>query len=190
MTLVPVSMATTSSPASPEGRDAAQVEGEGHALVVPRLAAGDVGHDRGPVGAERAEQRLQRRQVPAHLLDRDDVEARDDLRDAAHVEQIADRLVVLLGPPLLGEPTERAEIPGAYEEIPVELLGRYRNVERGTEREELLGQRSRKWIGDAGRGPTVLALVSGGLDHDGRRRAPRGPVKDRLDVVPRPDRAR
>ena len=68
------------------------------------------------------------------------------------VEEVADRLVAWLRTPLLREPAEGADVPGADEEVAVEQLRRDDGVEAVAEREQLLGEGRRKWVADACRG--------------------------------------
>jgi hypothetical protein len=98
---------------------------------------------------------LQGREVPAHLLDPDDVEARDELGDAPEVEEIAPRAVARLRAPFRRQAAERSQVPGGDEEVSIELLRRDDGVERPPQLEEPGAKRSRKGIVDAGR-ETVL----------------------------------
>jgi hypothetical protein len=53
-----------------------------------------------------------------------DIETGDDLGEAAQIEEVAARGVILLRAPLLGHPAEGAKVPGCDEEVAVEIPGR------------------------------------------------------------------
>ena len=79
-------------------------------------------------------------QVLARLLDRNHIEAGDDVGNATQVEEVPPGRVVLARAPLLGHPAEGAKAPGGNEEIAVEMPGRDRSVQRGDESPEDFGE--------------------------------------------------
>jgi hypothetical protein len=105
----------------PGGFDPTRVEDENEPLVVSGTAARDVGRDQPRGVTECGEDEAKGAQVLARLLDRDDVEARDDLGDAAEVEEIAPWRVAGFGAPLLGDAPEGAQIPGGDEKVAIQL---------------------------------------------------------------------
>ena len=103
---------------------AARVVDEREPLAAGACAARDVGHGERPVGAEPDHQRLQGADVALDLLDRDHVEARDDLADAADRVQVARGRSALRLRPRAGELTELAQVPRRDQQVALELLGR------------------------------------------------------------------
>jgi hypothetical protein len=62
----------------------------------------------------------QRLEVVSHLLERYDIEPRDNLGDAQQGVEVSFRHIVLGGGPLLGQVAEGAYIPGCYQQVAVE----------------------------------------------------------------------
>ena len=141
----------------PGGAHAAQVEGEGHALVVPRLAARDVGHDRRPVRARArpaaSAARSGSRAPPGWRRRRSARRSRRGSgrrRGRGSARRPRSERHFSVRPPS----ARRFQVP--TRRLRSSCFAGIGGVERGAEREEPLGERRRKWIGDAGRGPQVL----------------------------------
>ena len=100
------------------------------------------------LGPEHLQEGAQGGQVSARLLDRDDVEAGDDLGKTVDVEEIASRRVACLGAPLGRQVAEGADAPGADQEVAIELLGGDRHVERLRELAQRFGELGREWVSD------------------------------------------
>ena len=107
----------------PRNLDTAAVEDEREALVAAQVVLGGIGEDHAPVLAEIDEERLERLELLLRFLDRDDVEARDDLGDQNERVEIALGRVAGGGAPLRGEPAELADVPGRDEQVSVALPG-------------------------------------------------------------------
>jgi hypothetical protein len=114
----------------PRGPQWARVKEEDESFVVSRPPTGDVGRDKAPRVSKCLEDEAQRAQVLPCLLDRDDVEAMDDLSDAAKVEEVTPRRVAFLRAPFLRDAAEGTDVPGCDEEISNELARRNGLVER------------------------------------------------------------
>jgi hypothetical protein len=117
---------------------AARVVQKGHPLGVARASNRHIRHEEGPTPAERLEQMPKRGEIARDLLDPDHVEARHDLRDRLEAAQVALGMVVSRRGPLLGQRSERADVPRRDEQVLVEVLGRDLFVQRGAEVVEIL----------------------------------------------------
>jgi len=69
------------------------------------------------VGAEDFQHIAQRFEVRPRLLDRADVETRDDLGDGVHIGKIALRCVAALGVPLLGQLGKGPYVPRPDDQV-------------------------------------------------------------------------
>jgi hypothetical protein len=125
------------------------VEDEGEALVVALVVLDRVGEDHAPVTAEPKEQLAERRQSLLGLLDRDHVEALDDVLDAGEGVEIPLWRIGLGRVPFAGEIAELADVPGCDQEVAIGFL---RNVaaELAPEASQLLSDRRGRGLGDRG----------------------------------------
>ena len=110
------------------------------------------GCNQAPRVSECLEDETQGAQVLPCLLDRDNVEAGDDLGDAAKVEEVTPGRVALLRAPLRRQPAEGTKVPRGGEDVAVELPGR-------NDRVELAAQMSKAGDKSCGSGSTICGIV-------------------------------